>query len=146
MKKIFKKTAKRGFSFEKIFFSTGIAFSGIFSPSIVLALSGTFKENVGYLLQMIYQIIPILFGLSFIVFFWGLSKFILNAGNKTELEKGKSYIMWGILILFILISFRAIISFIAGELDFGDVSGIPQLKSSGSMDTNTLNGALSPKI
>jgi membrane protein CcdC involved in cytochrome C biogenesis len=95
---------------------------------------------------MIYQIIPILFGLSFIVFFWGLSKFILNAGNKTELEKGKSYIMWGILILFILISFRAIISFIAGELDFGDVSGIPQLKSSGSMDTNTLNGALSPKI
>lgn len=70
---------------------------------------------------------PILFSLSFVVFFWGLSKFILNSGSKDEIEKGKNYMVWAILALFILISFRAIISFITSDFGFGSSSTTPQI-------------------
>ncbi len=70
---------------------------------------------------------PVIFALSFVVFFWGLSKFILNSGSKDEIEKGKNYMVWGILALFILISFRAIITFITSDFGFGNSTVTPQI-------------------
>ena len=96
-----------------------------------------------YVLSLIYILIPILFGLAFVVFFWGLSKFILNSGNKDEIKKGKDYIMWGILALFILISFRGIISFLAGEFEFGSAKAFPFLKANSTIDSS---GLVVPKI
>lgn len=101
-----------------------------FSPLISLAqginLRGsTFYDIMDYLNIMLRTINPILFSIVFIVFFWGLSKFILHSDNEQEISKGKNYMIWGILVLFILISFRAIISFITGDLGLGSASGIP---------------------
>ena len=76
----------------------------------------TFYTLIQYILQLISIIGPILFSLAFIVFFWGLSKFILNSGNPAEIKKGKEYMMWGILALFIMISFKAIIALVSGDV------------------------------
>ena len=35
-----------------------------------------------------------------------------------KLKEGRNYMMWGILALFILVSYMAIIGIVAGELDF----------------------------
>lgn len=82
-----------------------------------------------YLNIMLRTINPILFSIAFIVFFWGLSKFILNSDNEEEIRKGKNYMVWGILVLFILISFRAIISFMTNELGLGSASVIPTIRT-----------------
>ncbi len=78
------------------------------------------RATIGYLN-------PILFAMCFVVFFWGLSKFILNSGSKDEIEKGKNYMFWAIIALFILISFRAIISFITSDFGFGPGTSTPQI-------------------
>ncbi|HRH27006.1 MAG TPA: hypothetical protein PLZ99_02505 [Parcubacteria group bacterium] len=105
-----------------------------FSPLVSLAqginLSGsTFYDIMDYLNIMLRTINPILFSIVFIVFFWGLSKFILHSDNEQEVSKGKNYMLWGIIVLFILISFRAIISFITGDLGLGSASGIPIIRT-----------------
>lgn len=70
---------------------------------------------------------PILFSLSFVVFFWGLSKFVLNSDSKEEIEKGKNYMVWAVLALFVLVSFRVIISFISSDLGLGDSNITPSI-------------------
>src|SRR5579863_1597296 len=87
-------------------------------PDFNLAGSN-FQTLIGYALSIFAILVPILEGLTFIVFFWGLSKFILNAGNKEEVSKGKTYMAWGILALFILLSYKAIIGWASNQFEFG---------------------------
>lgn len=76
---------------------------------------------------LINLVIPILFGLSLIYFFWGVGQFILHdAGNDKTREDGKKKMMWGIIALFVFISIFGIIGWI------GDITGI----STGSSQTN----------
>ena len=78
--------------------------------------SSNFQGVVYYVLNLINLLIPILFAFALLFFFWGLSKFILSAGNQAENEKGKNYMLWGVLVLFILFSFRGIIGLVSNEL------------------------------
>jgi hypothetical protein len=110
----------------------------LFAADLDLYNAGTtFATVVNYVVNMIYLLIPIFYILCFIIFFWGLTKFIIGAGNKEELSKGKKYMMWGILILFILISFRTIIGILSNQLDFGNAQTIPQLPTSGGTSVNS---------
>ena len=106
------------------------------SFSIGIDTGTTFQCTIGYILSIISLLEPILFALAFIGFFWGLSKFILNSGSKEELKKGKDYMSWGVLALFILVSFRAIISLVSGEFGIGDGKTRPQLPTTA---TNNIN-------
>jgi len=106
-----------------------------FLPGVLLAQAtgsigfGTLTDIINYALSITSLILPILFALAFIIFFWGLSKFILNSsGAPAEIAKGKSYMMWGILALFILVSARTLISMAANDLDVpGGAKIIPSL-------------------
>ncbi len=100
--------------------------------SLGVNTDSTFKSFIEELLGLIQLIIPILFMLAFIFFFWGLSKFILNSGSKDGVEKGKSYMLWGILALFILVTFRAIVGLIASDLGIGQSDYIPLLPTGGA--------------
>jgi hypothetical protein len=116
-----------------------IVFVSLVFPVVIFAQTGATNcnspgnagTNVCNVIQIarvtIGYLNPILFSLCFVVFFWGLSKFILNSGSKDEIEKGKNYMVWAILALFILISFRAIITFITSDLGFGNSTSTPQI-------------------
>jgi hypothetical protein len=112
-----------------------------FFPSLALAFSlkdSSFKDVVYEVLGIINLLIPILSVLAFIVFFWGLSKFILNSDSQAEIQKGKNYMFWGVIALFVLITFRTIIGLVAGDLDIGGSTVIPQLPTgSNSQPVNT---------
>ena len=101
--------------------------------SLGAGTDSTFGAFIGYIIGFISLLIPVLFALAFIVFFWGLSKFILNSDGEKEIQNGKTYMFWGILALFILISFRAIISFVSADLELGDSRVAPQLPGGSSI-------------
>lgn len=109
--------------------------STLILPAISLAAvdfelgAKNFKWVVLYVIDILNTLIPILFTLALLVFFWGLSKFILNSGSQTEVTNGKNYMIWGVVVLFILISFRAIISLVTSDLGFGDARTEPILKT-----------------
>ena len=108
------------------------------------SLAGSnFKEVIWEILKIIDILNPILFILAFIVFFWGLSKFILSSGSEANIKKGKDYMLWGILALFILLTFRAIITLVAGDLGIGDTHIIPILPTG---DSEVKNPGFQPSL
>ncbi|MEI6843602.1 MAG: hypothetical protein WCK48_03830 [bacterium] len=62
--------------------------------------------------------IPVIFGLAFVYFFWGIAQFVLkDAGNDKTRDEGKKKILWSIIALFIMVSITGIINWIGGSLD-----------------------------
>lgn len=78
------------------------------------------------------QVIRIIFGLALIYFFWGGTRFILNAGDAKTREDGKSKMLWGVITLAVMISIYGIINWLngvfgiqaGGALD-GDIFNLP---------------------
>jgi hypothetical protein len=63
---------------------------------------------------------PIVAGIALLVFFWGLAKFILNAGIPDQRKEGQQVMIWGIVALFVLFSIWGIVSFIQLTLGVDD--------------------------
>ena len=56
------------------------------------------------ILDLLDLAIPILITLSVVYFFWGVSKFILAAGDSEGRRQGTSIMVWGIIGLFVIVS------------------------------------------
>lgn len=96
--------------------------SALFIPSLTFAFdlfNTTFSGVVGEVIAVINILLPILSGLAFIYFFWGLSKFILNSNKPEEIKNGKNKMFWGILALFVLLSYQAIVRWVSNDLGIG---------------------------
>ena len=78
----------------------------------------TLGDFVGIFLSLYGLLLPILIGLSFLLFFWGVARFILHANNEKEVAIGKSYMIWGVIALFILTTIWGIVQFMSNELGF----------------------------
>lgn len=81
-------------------------------PHIVLGVTTptTFKGFVGLINGLIDIVIPLLFGLIFIVFLWKIvSAWILNAGNEKSVEEGKHVVIVGVLVFVVLTSIWGIL-------------------------------------
>lgn len=90
-------------------------------PSVTLAataltgLKGLLTDFKGVL----DLVVPVLFGLSLVYFFWGIGQFILHAGDVKTREEGRNKMIWGIIALFVFISIYGILKSI------GSAIGIP---------------------
>lgn len=117
---------------KKIDINGIISLVSLLSPAITLAqldleASGSnFRMVILNVVRVIDTIIPILFLLTFMAFFWGVSKTILKSSSPGDIEKGRSYVLWSIAILFILVAFRGIIFFFMREFQLGtDAPSVP---------------------
>ena len=71
-------------------------------------------------------IIPLIFGLAFLLFLWGVFKFMYATENAQK-EEGKKFIMWGLIALFVMVSVWGIIKLLGQT--FGFETGIPYLQT-----------------
>ncbi len=65
---------------------------------------------------VLQPIIFLVFGLAFLLFMWGIVKFLKDKDNETKREEGKKSIMYGILGMLIMVSVFGIINIIAGTM------------------------------
>jgi len=65
------------------------------------------------------QLIPTIFGMAVVAFFWGLAIYVYKADEKDSQAKGRSIMTWGIIILFIMASLWGIIAFWQSNLGIG---------------------------
>jgi hypothetical protein len=77
------------------------------------------RSFVGELLSVNAILLNILVTIAFVIFFWGVAKFILAAGDSKALAEGKQFMFWGVIALFVLLSWLAIIKFFSGQFEFG---------------------------
>ena len=87
-----------------------------------------FSDLVGVFFELIQAALPVIVGMALLVFIWGLAKFIFRVGgDEKALADGKKLMVWGLIALFILVSFWAIIAVFYRDLGFGTLDGLPLL-------------------
>ena len=69
-------------------------------------------------------LLPIAFSLCLLYFFWGIAKYIRNAGDEKAIEQGKETMIWGVIALFVVFSIWGIIRFIGGEFGIDPITNI----------------------
>ena len=68
----------------------------------------TLADSIGGLIN---TLVPIVFTLALLYFFWGLADFVRKVGGN-EMEEGKNKMIWGLITLFVMASVWGIIKFI----------------------------------
>lgn len=87
-----------------------------------------FTKLVDLFVELIQAALPVIAGLALLVFLWGLAKFIFRVSDDEKaLEDGKNLMKWGLIALFLLLSFWAIIQVVHEDLGFGDTLEVPFL-------------------
>lgn len=65
----------------------------------------------------------VIFAAGFLLFVWGLVRFLWNVEEGSGREEGKNHMIWGIVGMFIMVSIWAIISLLDNTFGLGAVSG-----------------------
>ena len=74
---------------------------------------------------LVYSVIPFLFSLAVVAFIWGIIQYFLNPDNEEKRKKGKSYMIWGLIALFVMVSVWGLVGVLSKT--FGIQTLIPQL-------------------
>ena len=65
----------------------------LFIPVLTYAFdlkNSTVGGVIAYVIELLNLLVPILVAGALVLFFWGLSRFVISAGNEAELKKGKN--------------------------------------------------------
>ncbi|MBX4210523.1 hypothetical protein KW783_00935 [Candidatus Parcubacteria bacterium] len=104
---------------KKIYFILIYSLTGLM-PAFALAQAPAATNNVQNLVaslgNIVKYLIPIAFAAALLFFFWGLARFMLNAGDETKKVEGKNLMIWGLITLFVMASVWGIIHFLGGSL------------------------------
>ena len=89
------------------------------SPALALAADA----NLGGLSSLVTQfgnivgkLMPILFILGIVYFFWGLVKFIMGAGDAKKVAEGRGIMIYGIIALAVMASVYGLIGWLQSSL------------------------------
>lgn len=80
----------------------------------------TYADFVDILVGMANLLIPIMIAAGLLVFFWGVARVIGSGGNEDAVQDGKHLMFWGVIALFVMLSFWGIVSFLFGDIFGGD--------------------------
>lgn len=81
-----------------------------FIPFVTFAAITDLRSFIDFFSDIIQTgIIPLLVGVAVVAFMYGIIQYFLNPDNEEKRKQGKSYITWGLVALFIMISFWGIV-------------------------------------
>ena len=92
-------------------------------PNAVNLSNGiTFKDWVGsgatgVVGAINFIVIPVIFALAFLVFVWGMMKyFFINGGDEGKRAEGRSFALWGILWMVVVVSVWGFVNLVLSTL------------------------------
>ena len=65
---------------------------------------GTDKSLINSLESILGALIPLFITIALVIFLWGMVRFMSSADNETAKEAGRRLMIWGIVILFVMVS------------------------------------------
>lgn len=76
------------------------------------------------------SVIPLLIALSIAAFMYGIIKYFLNPESEEKRKEGKSFMFWGIVTLFVMVSIWGLVSILSNTfLPAGSGAVIPNVGS-----------------
>ena len=79
---------------------------------------------LGDFITVLQTLLIVIFGIAVVVFSWGIVKYITAAGDPAKLKEAKSFILWGVILIAILVLIFGIVDFLRDALDLGTPTGI----------------------
>lgn len=94
-----------------------------------LATNPKFQNLLVYVSCIINSsVIPLIFALAVAMFVWGVVQFVINSSEEAKKEKGKQFMVWGIIALTVMVCVWGLVAILGNT--FGVNTGfIPQVKS-----------------
>lgn len=112
----------------KIIGVLGLTLAPLFAFAFTCPAAGgqpsNFSDFVCILLRFMNTAIPIIIAATLLAFIWGLAKFILAAGDVSKINDGKMLMIWGVIALFVMVSFLGIINLLYSDIIGGDSGAI----------------------
>lgn len=75
-----------------------------------------FKSLINFILYYLNLLMPLVFGLMFLIFVWGIVISIKNSDDPEGIKKGKKFMVVSVVVFFVALSFRALYTFIADDI------------------------------
>jgi hypothetical protein len=84
-------------------------------------------------------LVPLVFAIAFFLFLYGIFRyFILNADKPEERQKGTTFMMYGLLAFFIMLSVWGLVNLVTGSINLGS-SARPCLPTFGNSSCGSSN-------
>jgi hypothetical protein len=95
------------------------------------ACAGLDKTTVGGIVNffsctLIKSIVPLLFTLAVVGFIWGIIQYFLNPDNEEKRKAGKSFMIWGLIALFVMVSIWGLVGVLSNTFGINKTL-LPQL-------------------
>jgi len=118
--------------------TTTFGLGGVSAPSLT-ELTGTagtcdltgadlkFQDYLCYVTRIINDsVIPLVFALAVVMFIWGVVQYVINSDEEAKKEKGKQYMIWGIVALTVMISVWGLVAILGATFGL-DTTLLPQV-------------------
>ena len=94
-----------------------------------LVASSKFQDVLGYITCIITKsVVPLIFALAIVMFVWGVVQYVINSDEEAKKEKGRQFMIWGIIALTVMVSVWGLVR-VLGDTFGIDSTFIPQVKS-----------------
>lgn len=110
----------------------------VFSPVLTQAQDGggcnfasnpKFNDLVDYVVCIVnISVIPLIFGLALVFFVYGVMQYVLNEADEGKREKGKTFMVWGIIALTVMVSVWGLVAILGGTFGL-NISIIPEVST-----------------
>ena len=74
--------------------------------------------------QIIAKVIPIVFALAIIYFFWGIVQYIRGAGDPAKASEGKSIMIYGVIAIAVMVSLYGLVTWLQDTLGINTTATI----------------------
>lgn len=75
------------------------------------------------------SIIPLIFALALVMFIWGVVQYVINSSEEAKKEKGRQFMIWGIIALTVMVSVWGLVRVLGDTFNI-ETGFIPQVKPS----------------
>ena len=76
----------------------------------------TFGDLIVRAIEVLDAFVQVVVGLGLVGVAWGIALFVLNSGNTEERNKGKGILIWGVVAIFLMLLFEAVVNLLARTL------------------------------
>ncbi len=95
-------------------------------PSLAFAEVTDFKSLMQLFVNLLGSVIGVLYMAAFAAFFWGISLFVLNTSDDTKRKEGKTWMLWSVIALFVMITIWGLVGLLVNTAGISPLI-IPQL-------------------
>lgn len=94
----------------------GISVIFFLVPGVAFAQPANFSEFVDVLLDILSATVPVIFGITILAILWAGAQMILHADNEQKRADGKRTLMWGVIVLFVMVSMWGFVNLIRSSV------------------------------